>query len=137
MGRRMSSGLARIPASVLEMELRRRARGVKALQKRRLKLLAKLDQLDSLIRDSGGAIGNGRGGGRRGGGGGRPRNEMSLEESLAKLLSGKTMSVTDAAEGVQKSGYRTGAANFRTIVNQCLIRSDRFKKVSRGQYTAK
>jgi hypothetical protein len=135
----MSSGLARVPVQVLEMELRRRDRGVRRLQKRRAKLLAKLDQLDAMIRDQGGSLGTARGAGaaRGGGGGRRPRNEMNLEEALAKVLTGKTMSVTEVAEAVQRAGYRTGAANFRTIVNQCLIRSDKFKKVSRGQYTAK
>jgi hypothetical protein len=123
---------------VLEMELRRRDRGVRRLQKRRAKLLAKLDQLDAMIRDQGGTIAAARGAAARAGGGGRrPRNEMNLEDALAKVLTGKTMSVTEVAEAVQRAGYRTGAANFRTIVNQCLIRSDKFKKVSRGQYTAK
>src|SRR5438105_4833423 len=99
MGRRMSSGLARIPVEVLEMEIRRRAGGVRRLMKRRAKLQTRLDQIDDMIRAAGGDVGGGRGGGgrggrgrRAGGGGRRPRNEMSLEESLAKVLSGKTMS---------------------------------------------
>lgn len=66
----------------------------------------------------------------------RPKNTMNLAEALAKLLKGKTMGVTEAAAAVQKAGYKTNAENFRTIVNQTLIRDDRFKKVSRGQYTA-
>jgi hypothetical protein len=47
------------------------------------------------------------------------------------------MGVTEAATAVQKAGYTTNAANFRTIVNACLIKHKKlFKKVSRGQYTA-
>ena len=67
----------------------------------------------------------------------RPRNDSNLVDALHKLLTGKQMSVTDAAEAVQKAGYQTSAANFRTIVNQTLIKfRSRFKKVSRGVYTA-
>lgn len=66
----------------------------------------------------------------------RPRNEMTLEDAMAKVLDGKTLGVMDIAKAVQAEGYRTNAANFRTIVNQTLIKSPRFKKVARGQYTA-
>jgi hypothetical protein len=66
----------------------------------------------------------------------RPVNDMNLAESLAKVLKNRTMSVTDVTAEVQKAGYKTSAENFRTIVNQTLIRDARFKKVSRGQYTA-
>lgn len=65
----------------------------------------------------------------------RPKNDMNLVEALAKLLKGKQMSVTEATSKVQEAGYKTSAANFRTIVNQTLIKSNRFKKISRGQYT--
>ena len=68
----------------------------------------------------------------------RPRNAGSLVESLKKLLTGKTMSVTEMADAVQKAGYKTSSPNFRTIVNQTLISNKRdFKRVARGQYTAK
>lgn len=62
---------------------------------------------------------------------------MNLVEALVKLLKGRTMSVTEMTAAVQKAGYKTTSPNFRTIVNQTLIKSDRFKKVARGQYTAK
>ncbi len=63
---------------------------------------------------------------------------MSLVDALKKVLARKTLSVGEAATAVQRIGYRTKSANFRTIVNQALI-SNRaaFKKVSRGQYTVK
>lgn len=66
----------------------------------------------------------------------RPKNDMNLAEALAKVLKGTTMGVTEVTSAVQKAGYKTSAENFRTIVNQTLIRDARFKKVSRGQYTA-
>jgi hypothetical protein len=144
MGRRPSTtrGLSGYSLDLLNAELRRRERTVRSLQRRHSNALAKAARLEDQIRDLGGdpyASGRRRGPGRpRGSGGGRrPRNEQSLVEALAGVLNGKTMSVTDVAEAVQKAGYRTSAANFRTIVNQTLIKSDRFKRVGRGQYTAK
>ena len=135
-------GLAGLPRQVLEAELRRRERSVVALQRRRDRLMERVNRLDRQIQELGGSS---FGGGARGGRGGRrsdvgrlrPRNDMNLVEALAKVLSGKTMSVTEVTEAVQRAGYRTSSENFRTIVNQTLIKSDRFKKVSRGQYTAK
>lgn len=132
MGRRASgSGLASVPAALLQAELRRRNRAVSQLVKRREKLVAKLAAVDEQIRQAGGALG--AGGGIRV----RPKNDMSLADALAKVLKGKTMGVTEVAEAVLKEGYRSNAANFRTIVNQTLIKNkSMFKKVGRGQYTA-
>ncbi|MCI0675916.1 MAG: hypothetical protein L0Y42_09110 [Phycisphaerales bacterium] len=76
-----------------------------------------------------------RGSGRRAG---RGRNANSLVSTLQSTLAGSTMSVSDAAEKVRKDGYHTKSANFRTIVNQALLsHPDVFKKVARGQYTAR
>ncbi|MCC6428053.1 MAG: hypothetical protein IT435_14685 [Phycisphaerales bacterium] len=114
----------------LHAEIRRRERVTSGLIRRRNKLAAKLAALDAQIRSHGVSVGGG-------GGGTRPRNEMNLVESLAKVLKGKTLSVTDAAEAVQAAGYKTSAENFRTIVNQALIKNNKvFKKIDRGQYTA-
>lgn len=66
----------------------------------------------------------------------RHQNDSNLEAALAGVLKGKTMGVTEVASAVQAAGYRTTSPNFRTIVNQALIRSNLIKKVSRGQYTA-
>ncbi|MFG0327165.1 MAG: hypothetical protein ACF8SC_07890 [Phycisphaerales bacterium JB037] len=119
----------------LRAELRRRESTLRKLENRREKLASQLAEVEGEIRSMGGTADIGvtaRGQVRR-----RPRNEANLADSLVELLTGKTMSVTDAAEKVVEAGYRTTAANFRTIVNQTLLRDDRFKKVSRGQYTAK
>lgn len=104
------------------------------LERRRDRVLAKLAALERKIEEHGGSAAAG-GGGRRGGA--RPKNSMNLAQALAGVLKGRTMSVTDVAQAVQRAGYKTSSANFRTIVNQTLIKSDKFKKVSRGQYTAK
>ncbi|MEM8835823.1 MAG: hypothetical protein AAGD00_08385 [Planctomycetota bacterium] len=70
-------------------------------------------------------------------GGKRPKNDLNLADALAKVLTKKTMGVTEVAEAVQHAGYKTTSPNFRTIVNQTLINDKRFKRVSRGQYTTK
>jgi len=119
----------------LRAELRRRDSSLRKLENRREKLARQLVEVEGEIRSMGGTADIGttaRGMVRR-----RPRNDMNLADSLVKMLSGKTMSVTEAAEKVVEAGYRTTAANFRTIVNQTLIRDKRFKKISRGQYTSK
>ena len=115
----------------LQAELQRRERGIRKLERKRERLLGELSQIDIELAAVGALSASG--GVRR-----RPRNDMNLVESLAQVLDGRTMSVTDVTAGVQKAGYLTTAANFRTIVNQALIREKKvFKKISRGQYTAK
>ncbi|MEM1166386.1 MAG: hypothetical protein AAGI30_08870 [Planctomycetota bacterium] len=113
----------------LQVELRRRERRVTSLQRKREKLQAQIDEIDAEIT----AYGNtaSAGAGRR-----RPRNDSNLADALAQVLTGQTLSVTEAADHVQKAGYRTTSPNFRTIVNQTLLKDKRFKRVSRGKYTA-
>lgn len=155
-------GLANIPTSKLRDELERRSEQLGQLEQRRDELAAQLNEIDTELeaigaRPSGGAApkrGPGRPPGRpRGRPPGRPRgrppgrpkgsrrrysNKASLVDALAKTLQSKTMSVSDAADQVQKEGYKTTSPNFRTIVNQALLSNPKvFKKVSRGQYTAK
>lgn len=69
---------------------------------------------------------------------GRGGNEKSLSSLLQSLLTGKTMSVPKMAEAVKKSGYKSKSKNFRTIVALTLLKNKKaFKRVARGQYTAK
>ena len=95
------------------------------------RLLQKAATVAAQIRELGGSV-NGKAVG-----GNRPKNEMNLVESLSKVLDGKTMGVAEVAEAVQKAGYQTTSKSFRTIVNIALINSGKFKRVDRGQYTAK
>lgn len=139
---RSRPNLASLSSRELEAELRRRERGIEALRRRHERLLETLAELEEQIRSEGGEIGAvsraGRGGRQaRAGGRRRPRNESNLIDALAAVLKGATMSVTEVAQAVQRAGYKTTSENFRTIVNQALIKSDKFKKVARGQYTAK
>ncbi len=140
--------LQMIDTNALHAELERRERTLVTLEDRRDKLMVQVDALEAEIDAIAGSAPAARAAGpakkktaRKGAkkvsGRKRPKNAMKLDDALAKLLKGKTMGVTEAAEAVQKAGYKTSAANFRTIVNQTMIKSKGIKKVSRGQYTAK
>lgn len=144
------SGLKGISITDLHAELRRRQSGAKPLIKKRETLAGRLAAIDSELATLGISVSegsSGRGGrvsmgmgmgtGNAGAGRKRPINELNLVDSLAKILKGKTMGVSESAEAVQKAGYKTSAANFRTIVNQTLIKHKMiFKKVERGLYSA-
>src|ERR1043165_3713285 len=132
----MAKSLLRVSYADLQAELRRRERSVGTLERKRDKIAAKLREREARIALLGGAAGGGTAK-RRGGGRGRARNEMTLTETLGQILKNKTMSVTDAAAAVQDAGYRTNSSNFRTQVNIALIKSGQFKRMGRGEYTAK
>jgi hypothetical protein len=62
---------------------------------------------------------------------------MSLVDALHKALKGKELGVSEVMKAVLDDGYKTSAENFRVMVNQALLKhTDKFKKVSRGLYTA-
>ena len=130
-----ASSLDNLSFDELQREMRRRERDMRRLVSKRDRLLAQVREVEDEINSLGGAgaFGVTAGGQPRR----RPRNDSSLSEALLDLLKNTTLSVTEAAEEVQRAGYQTTSASFRTIVNQTLIKDPRFKKVSRGQYTAK
>lgn len=120
----------------LQQEIRRRQRQVGSLQRKRQTLLKRLQKLDDQLNELG-AAGGLRRAAKAGTGRVRPKNKVSLVEALAAVLKGKTMTVSNAAEAVKKSGYKTNAANFRVMVNQAFIKHRNiFKKISHGHYTA-
>jgi hypothetical protein len=123
----------------LHREIRRRertaSRQLRRLQRQRDKIAARLSEIDAEITRAGGRVRVGRRGGAPGRR--RPRNKTNLVEALAGVLKNATMGVTQVMEAVQRAGYRTNSPNFRTIVNQALLNKGRFKRVSRGKYTAK
>jgi len=154
--------LGRVSTSELQRELNKRKAKLQSLVNRRNTIAAQLANLESEINALGGLakasknqgkVTRGRRRGRRAtskvrrvkaGGrsvrfrGARTRaaNSMTLTEALKKVLKGKTMGVTEVAKAVQKAGYKTNSNNFRTIVNQTLIKNPKmFKKPARGQYT--
>lgn len=113
----------------LQAELRRRERQITQLHRKRERLVRQLEDIDAQIIAEGGIVGDAST--RK-----RFRNDSNLADALVDLLSEHTMTVTEATQRVQDAGYRTTAANFRTIVNQTLIRDERFKRVARGLYTS-
>jgi len=128
-------GISGVSMQVLQQELRRRQRQVIGLQRKRQTLLKRLEKLDEQLSGLGVGVATGRVA-RGGTGRVRPQNKVSLVEALAAVLKGKTMTVSNAAEAVKKSGYKTNAANFRVMVNQAFIKHRNiFKKVSHGHYT--
>lgn len=148
-----SKGLASVSTAALHAELERRQAGLDQMEAEYEARLADLRSLGAQIEALGGTVAapkarRGKAGrvaptsgrkkaGARKGARKRPRNAMSLEQALAATLQGKAMGVTEVAEAVLKNGYKTSADNFRTIVNQTLIKSPLFKKLERGVYTAK
>jgi hypothetical protein len=135
--------LSNVSTGELQSELRRRVKERDKLLKKRDKLIDQIEAIDQELDQMGIELievgaGGARGGARRGGTGKRPRNEMSLVDSLHSVLKGKQMGVSELADAVQSAGYKTTSPNFRTIVNQALIsNTDRFKRVERGLYTTK
>jgi hypothetical protein len=126
------SNLSRLSVRELETELSRRKRQVGTLTRKHRRLLDKANRVAELIQELGGSVNGTARGGRS-----RPRNETSLVEALGKVLASRTMGVAEAAEAVQKAGYRTSAKSFRNVVSIALINSGKFKRVERGRYTAK
>jgi hypothetical protein len=120
----------------LEQLLAGRRQELNAKQREHSKVLARLQELEADIRRLGGSAGRrGRGGA---GGGTRARNAKSLLETLEDVLKGgKPMKVGDIADAAQKTGYRSNSANFRSIVNQTLIKDKRFGSAGRGVYQLK
>lgn len=123
-----NSSLGEMSLEELQSEIRRRERRQKTLQRKREKLLDQVREVESELAELGAAQ---LGGSRR-----RARNDQNLADALVDLLKDQTLNVTSIAEEVQRAGYRTTSPNFRTIVNQTLIKDDRFKRVGRGLYTA-
>ncbi|HWB19610.1 MAG TPA: hypothetical protein VG711_04860, partial [Phycisphaerales bacterium] len=71
-------------------------------------------------------------------GGSRARNQHPLHEALHQVLKGKTMGIPEMIDAVKKTGFKSSSANFKTMVAIALGKhKNLFKRVARGQYTAK
>lgn len=117
-----------ISLTELTAMLTSRRRELTKLHNKRRELQRDLDRLDR-------AIARIEGSGARS----RARNDMSLIATIAQLLgkAGKPMAVAEIVRGVQATGYRSGSANFRALVNMTLVKEKQFKNVSRGVYALK
>jgi hypothetical protein len=144
-GRR--SRLAAASVADLQAELERRQQTASVLSTQRDSLLAELAAIDRELAMYGAprpramkARRTTMRRGRKGSTNGRRRaaNKLSLVGVLQQVLKGSTLGVSEAASAVQKAGYKTTSPNFRTIVNAALLSNrNAFKKIARGQYTAR
>lgn len=142
--------LSRVPTIELRGELERRSARFDAMEAKRSALLEELKQLESELGDLEAAAGAASGkrhrrtsasSRRRHGSAAaatRATNKLTLAQALQQALKGKTMSVGELVEAVQRAGYKSNANNFRMMVNLTLLkRKDLFRKTGRGQYTSK
>lgn len=119
--------------SELQSLISERKSRVSELRREQKKLLKKLDVIEKEIERAGGEAGSGRSRG-----GTRPRNAMSLADTIDSVLkSGKPMGVPDIADAVLATGYKSSSPKFTAIVNQTLIKDKRFSAVERGVYVKK
>ncbi len=123
----------------LQREIQRRQRQlerrIRSLSEKRERLLAQVMEIESEIAAA--EVEIKANGGTPAGIRKRPRNKNTLADALASMLNDQDMSVTEVSVAVQDAGYRTTSPNFRTIVNQTLLKDARFKRVRRGRYTVK
>lgn len=143
--------LTRISTVELRRELDRRATHASRLEVKRVELARELKRLDAEISELGGsasAASDGAGDRHSRASSRRARqtiasitraaNKAPLHMAVCSVLKGKTMGVAEVADAVRAVGYRSNAANFRTMVNMTLIkRKDLFRRAGRGKYTAK
>lgn len=125
--------LDRLSLNELQSFMRRQQQRLVKLKREQNRLT---NQLRSVEREMSAITGNGTGGV---GGSGRARNARSLVATLEEVLtkSGKPLPVGEILEKVQATGYRSGSANFRAIINQTLIKEKRFQQAGRGVYGLK
>jgi len=65
-------------------------------------------------------------------------NKSSLAEVLATFMKGREkVTVGEAMKGALAAGYRTTSKSFRSVVNQMLLKSPRFRSVGRGEFALK
>jgi len=148
---RRTFSLSRLSTREIQAEIERRQAEAAAIRSQRDAIARQIAELDRQIVDLGGVIRSGskkRRGRPRGsknkpkgvaaGKGSRRARLGSLAEVLHRLLQGKTMSVPEMVKAAKKAGYKSKSKNFPNVVGITLINHRKmFKRVSRGQYTAK
>ena len=68
----------------------------------------------------------------------RAKYKVGLAEVLATVLKGKAkVTIGEAMEGVLAAGYKSKSRDFRGVVNNMLLKDNRFKNVARGVFTLK
>jgi hypothetical protein len=131
------SELSMMSIGELQRLIGKRQKVVNRLERKRATLQKRIDKIDAELAAEGVHRGNGRSAGA--GRGGRARNDRPLADVVVEVLqkAGAAMKVSDIADAVQATGYRSNSANFRGIVNQLLIKDKRFTSPSRSLYQMK
>jgi hypothetical protein len=125
------------PAAIERFLTTTRKKEIDKLNKKKQKLLKDLAEVETQIGRFGGSGSKSRVGRPRGT---RARNDKPLADVLADVLgkNGKAMKVSEIAEAVLATGYNTNSPNFRSIVNQTLIKDrKRFDQAERSYYQLK
>lgn len=125
------------PAAIEKFLANARTKEISKLTKKKQKLLDEIADIDKQISRFGGSTSKARVGRPRGT---RARNEKPLADVIADVLgkNGKAMKVAEIAEAVLATGYNTNSPNFRSIVNQTLIKDrKRFDQAERSYYQLK
>jgi hypothetical protein len=128
---RPRGGPDQLTIAQLEKILEGRRSRLANLQRQRGQLLKRVESVDRKILALGGN-------GRRGAGG-RAKNSRSLSDTIVQVLTGHggPMKVAQIVKTVLGTGYQTTSDNFRSIVNQALIKDKRFVSADRGHYQLK
>jgi len=148
---RRTINLSRLSTREIQAEIERRQAEATTIRSQRDAIARQVAELDKQIADLGGDAflrsrkrrGRPRGSKKKvnGSAAGKPSRRGrrgGLADVLHSLLQGKTMSVPEMAQAAKKAGHKTKSKNFRTVVGLTLINHRKmFKRVSRGQYTAK
>jgi len=148
---RRTLNLSHLPTREIQAEIDRRQAQAASIRGHRDAIARQIAELDKHIADLGGDAllrsrkrrGRPRGSktkanGAAAGTGARRGRRGGLADVLHSLLQGKTMSVPEMAKAAKKAGHKSKSKNFRTVVGLTLINHRKmFKRVSRGQYTAK
>ena len=100
----------------LEQLMNAKKSQIDTLLRKKERIQEQLDEVDRQIADiSGGMAGYG-------GIGSRPRNAKSLHTTVIELLkkSKKGMALSELADAVMATGYKSTSKNFKNVLYQCL-----------------
>ncbi|MCY2932322.1 MAG: hypothetical protein NTV86_23075 [Planctomycetota bacterium] len=137
--------MAHLTTEQLKAELARRQRALPKLLKKRARLEKLIEAIDAQIADASGEAAPAMTIAKRAKKpvvrrktSKKPPREGSLKALLVAALTGKPgVGVGEAADAVLAAGYKSQLKDFHLLVNQALLNSPEFKKVSRGVFTVK
>jgi uncharacterized coiled-coil protein SlyX len=123
----------RVSITELERLLAAKKKRLDALQKKKDRLTSLIAGIDNQIASLIGKTAAPRKGRRR------PKKGKSLRQSILDFLgqSPEPKSITEIAEAVTQTGYRSSSKNFVSLVRQVCYKSDAIQKVEKGRFALK